>query len=418
VASLVFQYIQNNVESSKWILGGMLGRALFPYVILICLAAIISAALNLLGKFGVPALTAVWLNSSMLLFLGIGGWLWGENELEKMIFLCVGTMVGGILQMIAPALALMREGWRPRLDFGVSERLKTVVWLTVPGIFGASVHQINVMVTRGLAFDFSDAGATLIYLANRLVELPVGVFAIAISTVVFPSLSKFAAKEDRDSFQKTYADGIVLGMMMAVPAMVGLMVLAKEIIEMLFQHGVFTWADTRDLIPVVTVYALGIPALSFVSIETRAFFSLKDTKTPVKIAAAALIVNLVFSLWLRELWGVVGLAAASNVALLVQGVALHLALKKKRYATSLGGAFFSVGKMVLAAVAMGAVIWGGTLVLGERVVDAPAMIVVGLLIPLGSAVYFSVLKAMRVDQLDEALLALSRRKRHEETNES
>ncbi|NEQ71164.1 MAG: murein biosynthesis integral membrane protein MurJ, partial [Symploca sp. SIO2D2] len=190
LAYLVFSYVQVHSESEKWILGGTLGKTLFPYILPICLAAIISAALNLLGKFGVPALTAVWLNSSMIAFLGLGGWLLGGEEREKMILLCIGTMLGGALQLVAPAWALAREGWRPRFDLGLSERVKMVAALTLPGVFGASVHQINVVVTRGLAFDLSEAGATLIYLANRLVELPVGVFAIAISTVVFPSLSK------------------------------------------------------------------------------------------------------------------------------------------------------------------------------------------------------------------------------------
>src|SRR5690606_19975415 len=136
-----------------------------------------------------------------------------------------GGLVGGALQLIVPAVAWTREGWRPRFDFSLSPQVREAAMSTVPGVFGAAAVQINIMASRGLAFYVSDAAASLLYYANRLVELPVGVFAIAISTVIFPSLSKAIAEKRSQAFGYTYKRGILLCVLLAAPSAVGLALL-------------------------------------------------------------------------------------------------------------------------------------------------------------------------------------------------
>lgn len=395
--------VQRLHVSEKWGIAAGLGQIVFPYVLLICVAAILSAALNLFSRFGIPALTAVWLNCSIVVALGIAGWHLGADLETKTYWLCGGAMVGGVLQMLAPAFALMKEGWRPRLDLAVSPRVKEVAMLTVPGIVGTAVFQVNIMVSRGLALAVNDSAASLLYYANRLVELPVGVFAIAISTVVFPSLTAAIAGKRLSDFSETYRRGIMLCLLMAVPSAVGLCVLAPDIISLLFERGEFDGNDTAEAVPLVYVFAIGMPFYSFISVETRAFFSLKDTKTPVRAAVVAFVVNLILSIALMRLYGAVGLAVATNAAAIVQCVLLHVALGRKKMDTSLRALIPDVTRLAGASILMGALVLGAAGWLAARCGSglAASILVVFGSISVGVVAYFAVLQmlGMRLKRL-------------------
>ncbi|MDG2254710.1 MAG: murein biosynthesis integral membrane protein MurJ [Opitutaceae bacterium] len=414
VAYVGFEYIERNWVSSEWILTAGIAKLVFPYILFICLAAVVSAGLNLLGRFAIPAMTAVWLNCSILILLGIGGWLWGEGAREKMNFLCGGVMIGGALQLIAPSVALMREGWRPRLDYSVSTRLKAVLFLTLPGIYGTAAHQINIMVSRVLALDFNDSGAALINLANRLVELPMGVFVIAISTVVFPALAKASASGRNEDFSVTYRNGISLSMMMALPAAVGLSILAPEIIATLFEHGEFTESDTADLVPILIICAIGMPFYSFVSIEVRAYYSLKDVKTPVKSSTIALVLNLALSITLlRWLNRIEALVIASNVAVVLQATYLHFGLRSKGINLRLRLVLPTIFKFICGSVVMGIVLWFGKWGLEQFDFGIwRSSVYLVILIPLGALVYFVFLKALGLREIEEVLTAIRKKRRN------
>ncbi|MDQ8198406.1 murein biosynthesis integral membrane protein MurJ [Pelagicoccus enzymogenes] len=390
------EVLQRSDVLEKWGLAAKLGQIVFPYVLLICVAAILSAALNLFSRFGIPALTAVWLNTSIVLSLGIAGWYLGGDLETKTYWLCGGAMVGGSLQMLVPAFALMKEGWRPRFDLGISQRVKEVAILTIPGIFGAAVFQINIMVSRGLAFSVSDSAAALLYYANRLVELPVGVFAIAISTVVFPSLTAAVAGKRMGDFSQTYRRGILLCLLMAVPSAVGLCALAPDIVGLLFERGLFSENDTGATVPLVWVFAVGMPFYSFVSVETRAFYSLKDTKTPVVAAGVAFGVNVVLSLLLMGPYGAVGLAVATNFAAIVQTVMLHMQLGRKNLDTSLKSLAGDVARIAMAAALMGFIVVAVSGWLSTRCEDGLVGNLIMVMAPIlaGISVYFLGLQLM------------------------
>lgn len=394
IAFVGFELLKRAPIDEKWALAAELGQILFPYVLLICVAAIWSAALNLFSRFAVPALTAVWLNVSIMAALGIGGWWLGGDLETRTYWLCGGCLLGGFLQMLAPGIALRREGWRPRFDLGLSPRLREVALLTVPGILGAAIFQINVMISRGLAFSVSDAAASLLYYANRLVELPVGVFAVAISTVVFPRLSKALADNRPGDFAETYRSGILLSALMAAPSAVGLCALAPQIVALLFERGLFEASDTAATTPLLWAFAFGMPFYSFAAVETRAFFALKDTRTPVRAAVLAFAVNLALSLALMRPYGAVGLAWASNIAAAVQSLALHLALRRKGMDTSLRPVAGDGARILAGSALMGAGLWGGLLALDalELSRGATNLAAVAALIPLGAAGYFLTLR--------------------------
>ncbi|MCC5788162.1 MAG: murein biosynthesis integral membrane protein MurJ, partial [Opitutales bacterium] len=268
----------------RWYEGAELGKILFPYLIFIALAAMVSAALNVLQRFAIPALSAVWLNLSILFFLGGAALWWGETPGQRMGFLCAGVLFGGLLQFLIPAWALYREGWRPRLSFEGSARLRQVALLMVPGLAGTAIFQVNVVVSRMLAFSLDEAAVSLLYLANRLMELPLGVFAIAVATVIFPLLSRYASELNWAAMGSAYRRGLRLIFVVTIPAGVGLIVLREPIVTALFQWGAFGAESVRETGPILAIFALSIPFYAWASFSTRGFHSLKNTSTPVRIA--------------------------------------------------------------------------------------------------------------------------------------
>lgn len=415
----IFDWLESVSTEENRVVGARFAKLLFPYVIPVCMAAIVSAVLNMLGRFGIPAMTAIWLNCSMMLFLGAGGWWLAESQDQKMLFLCLGVLVGGLLQFVVPSIALAREGWKPRFDFAVSGRLRAVLLLTIPGIFGAASYQLNVVVSRLLALEFNDSGATLIYLANRLVELPLGIFTIAIATVVFPAMSRSIARGDDGGYGETCLKGISLSMMLTIPAALGLIVLAPEIIAALFERGAFNSSDTRALVPILMICAAGMPFYGIVSIETRALYAIKDARTPVRGSAIGLAVNIILSITLLKLLNrIEGLVIASNTATIVQAIYMHRTLASRgrevrlhsivpALAKYIGGSLLML--FILLAVKAG-LSWAGAL--GQS-----PLTVLAVSATLGASFYLAFLKWLKMDEINEVLDALLKRRREKKQDD-
>ncbi|GAB4284089.1 MAG: murein biosynthesis integral membrane protein MurJ [Opitutales bacterium] len=387
----------------RWYLGARLASWLMPFMLLICLAAMFSAALNLLERFAVPALSPVWLNLSMMLGLGVFGYFLGKTALEQVYYLCAGVLVGGVIQCILPAWALKQEGWKPRMDFSRCERVQEMLGLLMPGLAGAAVFQVNIVVSRLLAFSLDTSAVSILYLASRLIELPLGVFTIAITTVVFPGMSKLAARGLNDDFAEEYAHGMRLILAITVPAAAGLVVLAEPILKILFEWGAFSAQDVKLTQPVLVISSVGLPFYSMATLATRAFHALKDTKTPVIIAYISFAVNLALSLWWMQVWGVAGLAAASVAAALLQNIVLRIALVRKNPRVAQGRFWFSLLEVVAAAKIMAIIAWlafdyiqsiWGAGKLGD-------MLAIIFIIPLAMIFYILFLKLFRFEEAYE-----------------
>ena len=398
----------------RWDLAMLLGVLLFPYMALICLAAAFAAILNVLGRFAIPALTAVWLNLAMIFSLGgIGLWV-TEDMLARMYWLCGGVLLGGSLQLAAPWLALKRQGWRLALDFQPNPKLQEMVGLLLPGIAGASVIQLNIVISRSLAHFIDESAVSVLYLANRLVELPLGVFSIAIATVYFPAFSEWAARKNSGEFNRVLQQALRLIFAITIPATVGLLLLGEPILRVLFEWGSFHAADTALTIPILWIFALGLPAYSMVAILVRGFYAHKDTRTPMKVAYMNVGLNVALSLALMWPLGMIGLALANLLSILVQCILLTVKLSGRIGANPLGQMWRETAKTVVAALAMAVLIfvsnrWVDTLPLTPKGNAAVNLLAI---IPLGVIGYFSVLWVVRFRELDELktlLLGLVRR---------
>jgi putative peptidoglycan lipid II flippase len=388
---------------ARWYLAGDLTVILFPYLALIALAAAFNASLNVLERFTEPALSPIWLNLAMIAALAGAGLHLAHSRLGEIHWLCAGVLVGGSLQMLVPAAILVREGWRPRFDLELSPGVRQIVLLMTPGVFGTAIYQINISVSRLLANGLSDSAVALYFNANRLMEFPLGVFAVAVSTVVYPLIARHAVADDRGAMAVDFRKGLRLILIINVPAAVGLMLLSHPIVSLIYRHGVFTAANARAQAQLVALFAIGLPFFSVANLTIRAFYAVKDTATPVKIGAIDFGINVAVSLVLMRWLGVAGLVVASTTAIIVQTLLLQRALARRLPELRFGPLAPSLAKVLAAAAVMGAGVAAGwrlvqRLGLGPR--WTPAVAVLGL-IPAAIAVYGALLWALRIEGREE-----------------
>ena len=390
-------------QDPKWYLAADLTAVLFPYVVMICVAAALNATLNVFEHFVEPALSPIWLNLAMIVTLGGAGWNLAHTDEGRMKWLCAGVLAGGFLQLAVPAGVLIRLGWRPRPDLALSPRVREIGALMLPGLWGTAIYQINVLISGLFAYSINDSAASLLYYANRLMELPIGVFAIAVATVVYPLIARHAAEGKFTAMADDYRKGVRLILLINVPAAAGLVLLGEPIVRLLFQHGRFDGAATQAMVPLLAIFAIGMPFFSVVSLTTRAFYAVKDTVTPVKVSTLSFVINVGLSWALKDLTGAPGLVVASTAAIVVQTVVLQRALARRLPGMGFGDLWRTLGKVAVATLAMGALVGGGWWALrtgasGSRAADVIAL---AALIPFGVALYAAVLWGLRVEGREE-----------------
>jgi putative peptidoglycan lipid II flippase len=392
----------------KWYLAADLTVILFPYLALISLSAAFSATLNVLQRFFEPALSPIWLNLSILGALGFAGMHYARSPVEAIHWLCAGWLLGGFMQMAVPAAVLVYEGWKPRFDLGLSPQVREIAHLMTPGIFGTAIYQINFSVSRFLAFSLDDASATYLYAVNRLMEFPIGVFAVAVSTVVYPLIARHAVKGDFAAMAMDFQKGIRMILIINVPAAAGLALLSGPIVDLIFRHGLVTHDAAQRMGLLLAVMAIGLPFFSVVSLMVRAFYAMKDTKTPVRVAMVDFVVNIVASLILIRYLGLFGIVIANTSAIIVQTVLLERALVRRLPQMHFGPLLPSLAKVIASAAVMVGVVLAGVravAALGLRAHASDLLAVIGL-IPVGVGAYALTLWMLRIEGREELRVLL------------
>lgn len=392
----------------RWHAAAQLSQVLFPYMIFVCLGALICGALNVLGRFKVAAMNQIWLNVTMIGGAVLGMAWYPDDIWMRVYLLSAGVIIGGILQLLVPAIALAGDGWRPDLIRPAHTESQRVLRLFWPALLGAAIFQINILVVRFLAFSLDDTATSLLYISSRLVELPLGVFAIAITTVIFPELSKLKAQQDDIRFAKTYQHGLGLIFMFMLPATVGLVLLARPVLSVLFEYGLFAASDVLAATPVLQVAVLGLPFFAWSTLLTRAYYARQQMRTPVKLAGVNLVLNLIFGLLFMRIWGVVGLAFANTLSALVHCVLLQLLMPGR---TALGMRPEAIVKMSAALLLMGVAAQGVIYMIHRLPLSGrwPDLILVATVVPLAVVVYFGALYTLRYGVLMELIASLRRR---------
>jgi putative peptidoglycan lipid II flippase len=383
---------------ARWYAGAELSQVLFPYMLFICLGALVCGMLNVMGRFGLAAFNQVWLNVTMIIAM-LAGILWlPEQGWSRVHLLCGGVILGGVLQLLIPAIGLLKEGWAPRPHLKPHPELGKVLALFLPGLLGAAIFQINILVSRFLAFSIDDTATGLLYIANRLVELPLGVFAIAVTTVVFPELSRLSSTGQEGKFADTLTRGLGLIFMITLPAMIGLVMLGRPILGFLFEWGLFESRDVVAAVPVLGFAALGLPFFAWSTLLTRAWYARQDMKVPVRLAALNLILNLVLGLILMQYMGAAGLALGNSLSSVVHCVLLQSFLP--------GRSFNRLNWLNLLKLVTGLVCLAATILLGQQLAGQlleagklKDLVSVLAIIPAAASVYFAILWVTRYPHL-------------------
>lgn len=286
-------------------------RFTFPYLLLISLTAFAGSILNSYERFAVPAFTPVLLNLSL-----IGAAIWMQPLFDQPVMaLAIGVLIAGSVQLLfqIPFLWRIQLLPSPKVGFG-DEGVKRILTLMVPALFGVSVSQINLLLDTLLASFLQTGSVSWLYYSDRLAELPLGVFGIAIATVILPSLSRKHAEKSTDHFSKTLNWAMRMVLLIGMPAAMALLVLAEPLIATLFHYGEMADRDVMMAAMSLRAYACGLMAFMLIKVLAPGYFSRQDTKTPVKIGIYAMVVNMGLNLLLIGPLDHVGLALATTLA--------------------------------------------------------------------------------------------------------
>lgn len=305
-------------------------RLMFPYLLLVCLAAFCMGILNARGHFFVPALGAAMLNVVM-----IASVLWLAphfgRELDQQVFaLAAGVLAAGFVQFVFQFPLLWKEGFRFRwVSPWGNATVRDVVRKMIPGIVGVAAFQLNVVIIQSFSFWYDGTIVAAFDTAVRLMEFPQGVVGISLATYLLTTLSGLAARKEYAEFRAALLDGLGYLVFVNLLAATLLLVLAEPIVRLLFQYGTFDRVSTHLVSSAVICLAPGLVAFSGVNILARAFYALGDTKTPMRISIACLVINLLISVWVVGYFRQAGLAAANSVTSFINLWLLSRALRKK-----------------------------------------------------------------------------------------
>jgi len=404
----------------KFELAVTLTRIMFPYLLLVALAAQAMGILNAMDQFGIPALSSTCFNLGSVAFgLGfgytVGRWI-GVGLIMSMSW---GVVAGGAAQWLFQAPSLYRAGisYRPRIDFA-HPGLRNILRLMGPAILGNAAVQINVLVNTNFASSITDAAGHVINgpvswlsYAFRFMQLPLGLFGVAIASATLPAISRSAALRKMDEFRLTLSRSLGMVLLLTIPSSVGLAVLGPSMIGAVYQWGRFRAADTHQTAMALACYAVGLAGYSAIKILAPAFYALNDARTPMLVSLVSILVNLAVASTMVKLAGLghLGLALSTSAVALFGSVALFLLLRRRIQRLHGRALAASVIKVLCASAAMGCACYlssrGVQHWLGSRKLAQIADLAIS--IPLGALVYYSLCRAMRVAELESAWGALA-----------
>lgn len=443
VRLITYNYLgsaEHYYPAEKAMLAVTLMRIMFPFILLVALAALAMGVLNTKGKFGIPASASTAFNIASIIFgLGFAFWLSGGNWERStdsisvpsdaaqwaIIGMSIGTLIGGAAQFAIQVPSLLKVGFRfsPRLSFR-DEGVRRVMRLMAPAIIGTSAVQVKVVVDTIVASGI-DGGVSWLSYSFRLMQFPIGVFGVAIGTAAIPALSRLASEERPTDFRVTLSGAIKLVFLLAVPSACGLIVLGKPIISLIYERGEFTAFDTDMTAWALTAYSVGLAGYAALKVLSPSFYALDDARTPMYVSLASILVHVPTSFGLMTLfsgvgvtpqrvsgYGHVGVALATSVVSLFSFLSLSLLMRRKIGRIDGRDILVTFLKILAASAVMSAAAWGSHYTLAANLSGhgfVTRAIEAFVPIAIGGGVFLAAAKLLRISELEKLIGALRRK---------
>ncbi len=351
IAPLIVKVVAPGFEQKTAMLSIKLTRIMFPYILLIGLTSVIIAILNSHNIFFTPSISPVMLNLGMIISVSAYALLTNSSMVDRIYFLAFGVSIGGVMQLLVNVSLLKRIGYKLRFWINLKQREIRQVWSRmVPGIIGLAIRQVNLVVDTLLASLLVSGSIAALGYGSRLMQLPLGVFGIAIGTAVLPLFSKHTANNDNEGLQTSLQFAMHFIMIIMLPIIAVIITMGKDFIMLLFYQGEFKEQALWMTYNAFVFYSVGLISFSGVRTLASVFYAKKDTKTPVKIAVVAMISNVILNLILMRYLQLSGLALATSLSATIQVILLWILLNKKFLAVELQKLWVNFLKVLILSI--------------------------------------------------------------------
>jgi putative peptidoglycan lipid II flippase len=385
----------------KTLLTVKLTRIMFPFLLFVSLAAVVMGVLNTKGKFFVPAISSTFFNLGSI----VGGlslaWLFPRINQPAIAGMAWGTLIGGALQLLVQLPTLRKVGFRFRFNCNPADPgLRRILLLMLPATIGLSATQINIFVNTNFAASCVEGSVSWLNYAFRLVQLPIGVFGVALSIATMPVLAKQAALKDLVSLRQTFTSSLILVFSLAIPATAGLTLLSVPIIRIIFEHGAFTATDTLQTAAALTFYAYGLFAYSAIKVMVPVFYAIGNTKYPVIGSFLGVAANILTIILVIDTLQHRGIALSTSCAMILNFLFLSVILYRKLSGYPLAYLATGVLKIIVATALMSGGIWVLKTNL-ETWFEGPIMLQIAalaMLIGVGVGIYVTGLQLLRLPE--------------------
>jgi putative peptidoglycan lipid II flippase len=415
-APLLISVLAPGFDAEKAELTVTLARIMYPFILLVSLAALVMGMLNAKNVFGMPAMASSFFNlGSIVGGVSIGYAIDPTFGTPALVGLAIGTLIGGALQFAVQLPSLRKIGYRFRPDFQWRDAgVKAILVLMGPSVIAASSTQVNVLINSMFASTLGDGPIFWLAIAFRLMQLPLGVFGVALGTVTLPLLSRLALAGNLSSFGTELARGMRLSMLLTIPSTVGLMMLAEPIISVLYRHGKFDAMQTAEAAGALRYYALGLSAYAALKVLVNAFYAVDRRKTPMMVSFAAVGVNLLANwIFLFQLdLGHRGLALATGCVAIGNFLLLYVLMRQHLGGLHTPKFLATLAKIGLATTALAGVCWAGNLWFLAEWRTQSFWLTLGYLlatIVVAAVAFLGCALLLRIGELDDIVAAVRRR---------
>jgi len=422
-APFVIGILAPGFPAEKAALTILLTRIMFPFILLVSLAALVMGMLNAKNVFGVPAMASSFFNIGSI----VGGvalcyWLdpqahWRHPHFGErgLVGLALGTLLGGLLQLLVQFPSAERAGFRFRFDFNWRDPgVRTILVLMGPATIAASAVQVNVAVNSGFASTLGNGPITWLNIAFRLMQLPLGVFGVAVATVALPLVSRSAALGNTSEFRGALAHAMRLVMLLTIPSAIGLIILAEPIIRLIYQHGRFTADATTQTAAALRFYGIGLAGYAGVKVLAPAFYAINKRHLPMLVSLVSIAVNFGLN-WLFTFYlglGHRGLALSTSFVAITNFLLLYAMMRRYAGRLETGQMLATLGKVLLAGTVLAVICFAA-----QRFFFLPATAVsqwkliaeLALTIGIGVMAFFGTAFLLRVAEVHDVVILVRRK---------